>query len=80
MNGQLIKQFNSNGEAVPFTPAPDNVRNFYETAINHTTNIAINSSDEDSFGRFSYTRLDNLGLIPNTGLVRNTFQTSFGNL
>ena len=78
MNGQLIKQFNSNGEAVPFTPAPDNVRNFYETAINHTTNIAINSSDEDSFGRFSYTRLDNLGLIPNTGLERNTFQTSFG--
>jgi len=78
MNGQLIKQFNSNGEAVPFTPAPDNVRNFYETAITHSTNIAINTSNDNSFGRFSYTRLDNKGLIPNTNLERNTFQNAFG--
>ena len=78
MNGQLIKQFNSNGEPAPFTPAPDNIRNFYDTSINHTTNVAVNSSSEDGFGRFSYTRLDNKGLIPNTGLERNTFQTSFG--
>ena len=78
MNGQLIKQFNSNGEAVPFTPAPDNVRNFYETAITHSTNIAINTSNDNSFGRFSYTRLDNKGIIPNTNLERNTFQNAFG--
>jgi len=78
MNGQLIKQFNSNGEAVPFTPAPDNVRNFYETAITHSTNIAINTSNDNSFGRFSYTRLDSKGLIPNTNLERNTFQNAFG--
>lgn len=78
MNGQPVKQFNSNGEAVPFTPAPDNVRNFYETAITHSTNVAINTSNESSFGRFSYTRLDNKGLIPNTNLERNTFQNAFG--
>ena len=78
MNGQLVKQFNSNGEPVPFTPAPDNVRNFYQTALTHSTNVAINTRNESSFGRFSYTRLDNTGLVPNTNLERNTFQNAFG--
>ena len=78
MNGQLIKQFNSNGEAVPFTPSPNNVRDFYETTITSSTNVSVSSSSEDSFGRFSYTHLTNKGLIPNTDLQRNTFNTSFG--
>ena len=78
MNGQRIKQFNSNGEAVPFTPSPNNVRDFYETTFTNTTNVAISSSNENSFGRFSYTHLTNKGLIPNTNLERNTFNTSFG--
>ncbi|MCH1471003.1 MAG: SusC/RagA family TonB-linked outer membrane protein [Flavobacteriaceae bacterium] len=78
MNGQLIKQFNSNGEAVPFTPSPNNVRDFYETTITSSTNVSVSSRSEDSFGRFSYTHLTNKGLIPNTDLQRNTFNTSFG--
>lgn len=78
MNGQRIKQFNSNGEAVPFTSSPNNVRDFYETTITSSTNVAVSSSNENSFGRFSYTHLTNKGLIPNTGLERNTFNTSFG--
>jgi len=76
MNGQLIKQFNSDGEAVPFTPSPNNIRDFYETALTHITNVAVNTSSEDANSRFSYTHLGNDGLIPNTGLERNTFQTS----
>ncbi|MHA7865704.1 SusC/RagA family TonB-linked outer membrane protein [Flagellimonas marinaquae] len=78
MNGQLIKQFNSNGEAVPFTPAPDNIRNFYRTGTSVINNIAINNATEDSDFRFSYTRLDKEGILPNTNLKRNTFQTSLG--
>ena len=78
MNGQLIKQFNSNGDAVPFTPSPNNVRDFYENTITSSTNVSVSSSSEDSFGRFSYTHLSNKGLIPNTDLERNTFNTSFG--
>lgn len=78
MNGQLVKQFDSNGEAVPFTPSPNNIRDFYETAFTHSTNVAINSSSDKGQSRFSYTHLDNIGLIPNTDLERNTFQTSIG--
>ena len=78
MNGQLIKQFNSNGEAVPFTPAPNNVRDFYQTGILQSTNVAINNSSATGQSRFSYTHLENKGLVPNTGLERNTFQTSIG--
>jgi TonB-linked SusC/RagA family outer membrane protein len=78
MNGQNIKQFNSNGEAVPFTPAPDNVRNFYRTGINSINNVAINNNSENGDMRFSYTRMDNEGIIPNTNLERNTVQMSLG--
>ena len=77
-NGQLIKQFNSNGEAVPFTPAPNNIRDFYQTGLTHSTNVAVNSNSETGQSRFSYTHLGNKGLIPNTDLERNTFQTSIG--
>jgi TonB-linked SusC/RagA family outer membrane protein len=78
MNGQLIKQFNSDGEAVPYTPAPDNIRNFYRTGVTGINNIAINNNSEDGDFRFSYTNLSNQGIIPNTNLRRNTFQTSVG--
>ncbi|MBA4746022.1 MAG: SusC/RagA family TonB-linked outer membrane protein [Muricauda sp.] len=78
MNGQLIKQFNSNGEAVPFTPAPDNVKDFYRMGSSIINNVAINNSTEDSDFRFSYTRLDKEGIMPNTNLKRNTFQVSLG--
>ncbi|UII24482.1 SusC/RagA family TonB-linked outer membrane protein [Fulvivirga maritima] len=78
MNGQLIKQSNSNGEAVPFTPAEDNVRNFFRTGVTSINNISINSSNEDGDYRLSYTNLANRGIVPNTNLKRNTVQASFG--
>ncbi len=78
MNGQLIRQFNSDGEAVPFTPAEDNIRDFYQTAITSINNVAINNATDAGDSRFSFSRLDSRGLVPNTDLTRNTFQTSLG--
>ena len=78
MNGQLIKQFNSDGQPAPFTPAPDNIRNFYQTGVTLSTNVSVNSSNEKGQSRFSYTNLNNKGIVPNTDLERNTFQTSIG--
>lgn len=78
MNGQLVKQFNSDGEPVPFTPAEDNIRNFFRTGINAINNIALNNSTEDGDFRLSYTNLSNRGIVPNTNLQRNTFQASLG--
>ena len=78
MNGQLIKQFNSDGEPVPFTPAPDNVRNFFRTGVTSINNLAISNATEDGDTRFSYTNLGNKGIVPNTNLRRNTVQMSIG--
>lgn len=78
LNGQLVKQFNSNDQPAPFTPAPDNIRNFYQTGVTLSTNVSFNSSNEKGQSRFSYTNLNNKGIVPNTDLERNTFQTSIG--
>lgn len=78
MNGQEIIQFNSNGEPVPFTPAPDNVRNFFRTGVLNTNNISINNYTEDGDLRFSFSNLGKRGIVPNTDLRRNTFQASIG--
>jgi hypothetical protein len=78
MNGQLIKQFNSDGEPAPFTPAEDNIRNFFRTGVSSINNIAINNNSEAGDFRLSYTNTSNRGIVPNTNLQRNTFQTSIG--
>ena len=78
MNGQDIIQFNSDGEPAPFTPAPDNVRNFFRTGITSINNLALSSADETGDYRLSYTNLANQGIVPNSDLQRNTLQTSIG--
>ncbi len=78
MNGQPIKQFNSDGKPVPFTPAPDNIRNFFRTGITGINNIAVTNSTDDSDTRISYTNLSKRGIVPNTDLQRNTFYGSIG--
>jgi len=78
MNGQLIKQFNSDGEAVPFTAAPNNVRNFFRTGVNEINNISLSNDTEDGDARLSYTNVSNRGIVPNSNLRRNTLQASIG--
>ena len=78
LNGQLIKQFNSNGEATPFTPAKDNIRNFFRTGITSINNVALANSTEDSDMRLSYTNMTKQGIVPNTDLKRNTFNVNIG--
>jgi len=78
MNGQLVKQFNSNGEAVPFTASPNNIRDFYQTGVTSINNISLNNAGEDSDLRLSFTRLDKRGIVPNSDLRRNTVQLSIG--
>ena len=47
-NGANIVQWNSNGEAVPFNAAPDNVRNFFQTGITTRNHVAMSNATEDS--------------------------------
>lgn len=78
MDGTPIKQWDSNGEAVPFVGHEDNVKNFFRTGVSSTNNVSISHSDEHGDFRFSGTQLTRTGIVPNTNLDRTTLQTSVG--
>ena len=59
-------------DATPFSAQPDNIRDFFETGVTQTHNVALAGSNEKSDFRLSYTWLDQTGTVPNTDLKRNT--------
>ncbi|MBW8684446.1 SusC/RagA family TonB-linked outer membrane protein [Chitinophaga rhizophila] len=73
MDGRLIPQFFSNGEAVPFVPHPDNVKDFYETGYTLNNGVSVGGSNEKLDYRFSYNNTKQEGILPNTGITRNSF-------
>ncbi len=64
--------------ATPFNVYPDNTRDFFETGITWSQNVALSGSNEVGDFRASYTRLDQTGIVPNTDLKRNTFSVGAG--
>jgi TonB-linked SusC/RagA family outer membrane protein len=73
MDGRLIPQFFSNGVAVPFVAHPDNVKDFYETGYTLNNGLSIGGSNEKLDYRFSYNNTKQTGILPNTGISRNSF-------
>ena len=73
MDGRLIKQFFSNGEAVPFVAHPDNVKDFYNTGYTLNNGLSVGGSNEKMDYRFSYNNTKQTGILPNTGITRNNF-------
>lgn len=73
MDGRLLPQFFSKGEAVPFVAHPDNVKNFFVKG--HTTNLGLSvAGSDDKFDyRFSFNNSKQTGVIPNTGITKNSF-------
>jgi TonB-linked SusC/RagA family outer membrane protein len=76
--GLMIPQFNSpvdaNGvrEATPWVSNPDNIKNFFETGITTSTNVAFMSGNENGSFRVSFTQLNQKGIVPNTDIKRKT--------
>jgi TonB-linked SusC/RagA family outer membrane protein len=70
LNAQLARR----GEITPtaFSPQPDNIRNFFETGVTLTNNVALTGGNDVSSFRLSYTNLNQKGFVPNTDLLRNT--------
>lgn len=77
-NGANVVQWDSNGEAVPFNAAPDNIRNFFQTGVTTRNHVAMSNSTEDSDFRVGYTHLGSRGIVPNTDLTRHTLSMSAG--
>lgn len=79
LNGQAVKQFDSDGVPVPLSPAENNIRDFFQTGFTSINNVALSNATENGDFRFSYTNTNRKGIVPNTDLKRNTFTTSIGN-
>ena len=55
---------------------PDNVKDFFETGVTTSNNVAISGNNENGDVRLSYTNLYSKGVIPNVDLKRNTVSFS----
>lgn len=65
-------------EATPLVAHPDNVRDFFETGITYSNNIALSASNDKGSFRLSYTNLKSNGVLPNVDLRRNTISLNSG--
>lgn len=57
---------------------PDNVRDFFETGVTTTNNLAIAGGSDKVNYRLSYTNLYNEGMVPGTNLKRNNVSLRTG--
>ena len=73
LDGSLIPQFYSNGQAVPFVAHPDNVKDFFRTGVTLNNGIALAGSSDKADYRLSYNNLHQTGIVPNTSQGRNSF-------
>ncbi len=73
MDGRLIPQFHSNGEAVPFVPHPDNVKDFFNTGVTFDEGISVAGSDDKYDFRLGVNYQDQKGTVPNTQIKKTNF-------
>lgn len=65
------------GKTEPLNPQKDNMRDFWETGITNTTNVAFTKSGAGYNTRLSYTNNSIKGLLPSTSASRHTLTGSF---
>lgn len=70
-DGRMVNQYMPNGESTPYVAHPDNWKEFYETGLNSTTNVAISGGGEKSSFRVSYGYTDNNGVFKRNEFKRH---------
>jgi len=76
LNSQLAKR--GAITPTPWTSYPDNVKDFFDTGVTNSVNVAITSASDKGNFRVSLTHLDQKGFVPNTDLRRNSISLSGG--
>jgi TonB-linked SusC/RagA family outer membrane protein len=83
LEGQMVRHWDSFypsspefDETRPWVANPNNIRDFYETGVNLSNNVALTAGNEDASFRLSYTNLDQNGVFPYSELNRNTVSFS----
>ncbi len=61
------------GESVALTPKPDNRKDFYDTGILYSNNLSIIGKSDQFDYRFSWTNLDQKGIMPTSTFKKNQF-------
>jgi TonB-linked SusC/RagA family outer membrane protein len=76
----VASQLAARGDIIPtpFSPQPNNIKDFFETGVTFTQNVAVSGGNEFGEVRASYTYLDQKGMVPNTDLKRHSFSLSAG--
>jgi len=70
-------QFTTNGQTPePWVSVPDNVKNFYDTGVTHSTNVSLSGSTNKVGYRLSFTNFNQTGIVPNTELGKITINGS----
>jgi TonB-linked SusC/RagA family outer membrane protein len=86
LNGQVIPFLGGDLNApagsiitsTPWVADKNNLKNFLQTGTTFTNNVAFVGGNNDGDFRLSYTNLNQVGMIPNTDLTRNTVSLSGG--
>ena len=75
MTGQSVAHWsndpNSTTSTYNLTAQPDNVKDFYQTGYNLSTNVGVSTTRKDGSTYFSYTFTDAEGVVPNNTLSRH---------
>ncbi|POY36606.1 hypothetical protein C3K47_09530 [Solitalea longa] len=74
-NGLIVGKSSpiSNGKPVNYY---DNINNFFETGKTYNNNISVTGNLDKGGYYFSYSNLDQTGIIPTTNFYRNTFRAN----
>lgn len=78
LDGRLIVQWRSNGQAVPWLPQPDNVRDFFDTGHSLTTTAAVTAAGRKSDVRFGISDMNQHGMLPTNTAQRVTTSLTGG--
>ncbi|GAB4421337.1 MAG: SusC/RagA family TonB-linked outer membrane protein [Bacteroidia bacterium] len=71
LDGSNVIQFD--GQSRPYSNVGDNLSRFYQPGLTFTNTLSLSSGSENSNFRLGATRLDNQGIVPNSGLTRHNF-------
>ena len=80
MNGQtefvlgddVYPMVNWTGDVTPYSPQPDNYRDFWRTGLSNTNTITLSGGNETTTGWASISHLENRSILPNSEFSRTT--------
>ncbi|MBN9295494.1 MAG: SusC/RagA family TonB-linked outer membrane protein [Filimonas sp.] len=71
LDGRLIPQFFSKGQAVPFVAHPNNVRDYFKTGVTYSNGVSIAGSGDKYDFRVGFNNEKQYGVVPNSEAGKN---------